>query len=132
MADVVSNPLLLKGKSFWSYNEALYICLAILMKMLLILFLSWFSAVSLAEDTASQLPPGADDGETLEPEVTIRQEDNRTVHEYRIDGRLYMVKIVPRVGPPYYLMDSNGDGEMDTREDDPNGVVLPQWILFRW
>ncbi|WP_456449050.1 DUF2782 domain-containing protein [Thiolapillus sp.] len=103
-----------------------------LMKMLLVLFLLLFSVASPAEDAASQLPPGADDGETLEPEVTIRQEGNRTVHEYRVDGRLYMVKIVPKVGPPYYLMDSNGDGEMDTREDDPNGVVLPQWILFRW
>ncbi|WP_456374804.1 DUF2782 domain-containing protein [Thiolapillus sp.] len=102
------------------------------MKILLLSCLVLFSAVSSAEDAASRLPPGADDGETLEPEVTIRQEDNRTVHEYRIDGRLYMVKIVPKVGPPYYLMDSNGDGEMDTREDDPTGVVLPQWILLRW
>ncbi|WP_457675600.1 DUF2782 domain-containing protein [Thiolapillus sp.] len=102
------------------------------MKPPLFLALSLFAAVAVAEDPAQSLPPGADDGETLEPEVTIRQEEDRTVHEYRIDGRLYMVKIVPRVGPPYYLMDLDGDGEMDTREDDPNGVVLPQWILFRW
>jgi len=102
------------------------------MKILILSGLLLFSAVSLAEEPAQQLPPGADGEETLEPEVTIRQEDSRTVHEYRINGRLYMVKIVPRIGPPYYLMDTDGDGEMDTREDDPNGVVLPQWILFRW
>ena len=102
------------------------------MKNLILSCLLLFPAVSLAEDTAQSLPPGADGEEALEPEVTIRQEENRTVHEYRVNGRLYMVKIVPRIGPPYYLMDTNGDGEMDTREDDPNGVVLPQWILFRW
>ncbi len=102
------------------------------MKNLILSCLLLFSAVSLAEEPAQQLPPGADGGENLEPEVTIRQEEGKTVHEYRVNGRLYMVKIVPRIGPPYYLMDTNGDGEMDTREDDPNGVVLPQWILFRW
>jgi len=70
--------------------------------------------------------------ETLEPEVTIRQSGDRTIHEYRINGRLYMIKIVPRKGPPYYLMDLDGDGEMDVTEEDPSKIVVPQWILFRW
>jgi hypothetical protein len=71
-------------------------------------------------------------GEALEPEVTIRETDGKTIHEYRINGQLYMVKITPRKGPPYYLMDLDGDGEMDVREEDPARIVVPQWILFRW
>jgi hypothetical protein len=43
-----------------------------------------------------------------------------------------MVKITPRKGRPYYLMDLDGDGEMDVREEDPAQIVVPQWILFRW
>jgi len=77
-------------------------------------------------------PPVEDPDQTIEPEVTIREERDRTVHEYRVNGRIYMVKIVPRKGPPYYLLDLDGDGELDTREEDPAAVVVPQWILFRW
>jgi len=83
-----------------------------------------------AEEGPSQAVDQAD--ETLEPEVTIRQSGDRTIHEYRINGRLYMIKIVPRKGPPYYLMDLDGDGEMDVTEEDPSKIVVPQWILFRW
>lgn len=74
----------------------------------------------------------SDEEEVLEPEVTIRQQGSRTIHEYRMNGRLYMVKIVPRNGPAYYLVDQDGDGEMDVTEDDPARIVLPQWVLFRW
>jgi len=85
-----------------------------------------------AEDPPPPPPPVEEGEEDLEPEVTIRQQGSKTIHEYRINGRLYMVKIVPKKGPPYYLLDLDGDGEMDTQEDDPNGVVVPQWVLFRW
>ncbi|HID45286.1 MAG TPA: DUF2782 domain-containing protein [Chromatiaceae bacterium] len=85
-----------------------------------------------AEDEPPPPPTVQEGEEDLEPEVTIRQQGSRTIHEYRINGRLYMVKIVPQKGPPYYLMDLDGDGEMDTQEDDPNSLVVPQWVLFRW
>ncbi len=85
-----------------------------------------------AQDPPSSPPPVQENAEDLEPDVTIRQEDAKTIHEYRINGRLYMVKIVPQKGAPYYLLDLDGDGEMDTQEDDPNSVVVPQWVLFRW
>lgn len=84
---------------------------------------------------AEEPPPPAslsDQENQLEPEVTIKEEPSRSVHEYRINGRLYMVKIVPKAGPPYYLMDLDGDGEMDAQEEDPRKIVVPQWVLFRW
>ena len=72
-------------------------------------------------------------GETLEPEVTIRRQPQRTVTEYRINGRLYMVKVQPTKGPAYYLSDTDGDGELESRQNelDP-AFLIPKWILFSW
>ncbi len=93
------------------------------------------AAACTAAAAEEEAPPQVVDenGELLEPEVTIREEGGRTIHEYRVNGQLYMVKIVPRHGPAYYLMDLDGDGQFDeVRGDDPGQIVVPQWILFRW
>ncbi len=78
-------------------------------------------------------PPKVQSGETLEPEVTIRRDETQTVEEYRVNGRLYMIKVKPDVGPTYYLMDADGDGNLETRRNelDP-GFQIPGWVLFRW
>ncbi len=71
--------------------------------------------------------------ETLEPEVTIIQKDDQKIEEYRIGGQLYMIKITPKNAPPYYLMDTDGDGNLETRRDDIDpAVVGPSWKLFSW
>ena len=74
---------------------------------------------------------GEEDG--LEPEVTIIQRREERIEEYRMGGRLYMVKVTPRRGPAYYLVDTTGDGELDSRRNelDPN-IMVPSWILFQW
>lgn len=77
------------------------------------------------------LPPQVQSGDALEPEVTIRETDEGTVEEYRMDGQLYMVKITPDTGPSYYLIDSDGDGEF-VRQDDITESSVPQWVLFSW
>ena len=84
------------------------------------------------EVSPENLPPPVIEGDNLEPEVTIIREEKKTTYEYRINGRLYMTKIVPSAGPAYYLLDLDGDGEMDTQRDDPASFVVPQWILYRW
>ena len=78
------------------------------------------------------LPPQVESGEALEPEVTIIETDKEIIQEYRVNGRLYMVRITPRAGPPYYLLDLDGDGELDVEEDDISNMSIPQWVLFRW
>lgn len=65
-----------------------------------------------------------------EPEITIRQEADQTIEEYRINGQLYAIKVIPKVGEPYYLVDSEGDGELDRRER--GRLLIPSWILFKW
>ena len=79
------------------------------------------------------LPDPVQSGEPIEPEVTIVRRDNAVIEEYRINGLLYMVKITPKVGVPYYLLDRDGDGRMEARMSEIyDDFVVPQWVLFSW
>ena len=64
------------------------------------------------------------------PEVTRTVAENGDViEEYRVAGRLQVVKVSPSRGPVYYLRDEDGDGQVD--EDE--GPVSPVWWkLFEW
>ncbi|MGD9600487.1 MAG: DUF2782 domain-containing protein [Gammaproteobacteria bacterium] len=83
---------------------------------------------------AAPAPPAAiEDGQELEPDVTIVQRKDATVEEYRLNGRLYMVKVVPVLGKPYYLVDNDGDGLMERRISDlQRDPIVPQWVIFSW
>ncbi len=79
------------------------------------------------------LPPKVqDEDEQIEPQVRIRREEGRTVEEYVSNGRVYMVKITPEVGPPYYLMDTTGDGILNLRHDRFEPVKPVYWKIFEW
>jgi hypothetical protein len=53
------------------------------------------------------------------------------IEEYRIAGQLRVVKITPRRGPTYYLVDSNGDGKLDSSKGE--GPISPvQYKLLEW
>jgi hypothetical protein len=69
----------------------------------------------------------------VDPEITIVEEEDRTIYEYRDNnGKLYMVKVVPKKGRPYYLLDTDGDGELDAQQYDPRVVAVQLWELLRW
>ena len=79
------------------------------------------------------LPDTVESGEVIEPEVTIIRRDDATIEEYRVNGALYMVKIIPLVGKPYYLVDKDGDGRMESRVNNIyQDMPVPQWVLFSW
>lgn len=78
------------------------------------------------------LPAPLQSGEALETEVTIVQRDDETVYEYRVNGRMYMTKVVPKRGPAYYFLDQDGDGRLDAQRYGPEEIGIPQWVLFRW
>ena len=77
------------------------------------------------------LPPaGAMDPE-LEPQVTIRKKDGDTIEEFRVGGRLVMIKVTPAHGVPYILTDSKGDGSFTNRRDSlETPPSVPMWVLF--
>jgi len=77
-------------------------------------------------------PPGIESGQVMEPGVRIIQTDNEMIYEYRAGSHLYMVRVVPKFGPPYYFFDQDGDGQLDYQEKDPRSSKVNQWILYRW
>lgn len=79
------------------------------------------------------LPPKVQD-EQIEPTVTIREEEDRRVEEYSLNGKIYMVKITPDKGPPYYYIDTDGDGtlEMDERSRVLHPVEPVHWKIAEW
>lgn len=82
-------------------------------------------------------PPLAKEGGALErdatdePQITIIKKKDETVEEYRINGQLYMLKVTPAHGVPYYMHkeDQNGGWLMD----GPNQPMsIPKWTIFRF
>ncbi len=101
----------------------------------------------LAVDTGAQSPPPelqpvpdpppiperVQSGETLEPEVTIIRGAEQTVTEYRVNGRLRAIKVEPENAPAYYLVDTDGDGDLETRRSayGPD-FLIPMWLILSW
>ena len=108
-----------------------------------ILVTAAFSAA--AQSAARPRPPGTTPLEeppppamvqtdpALEPQVVKRTEGDQTIEEYRLKGKLYMLRVTPKHGKPYVMMDHRGDGTM-VRQDNPldNGVRVPQWVLLEF
>jgi hypothetical protein len=80
--------------------------------------------VPLRDDEQPDMPP---------PTVTIRREEGKTVEEYSVNGNVYMVRVTPKDAPPYVLVDTDGDGQLQ-RTDSEIGphVIPPHWVLFEW
>lgn len=67
-----------------------------------------------------------------EPQVTIIKRKDTTIEEYRINGQLRYAKITPSKGPAYYMVDTDGDGQLDSRHNDLRNPPVQQWILYKW
>ena len=77
--------------------------------------------------------PGDDARDALQPQVTTRKEGPNTIEEYRLRGKLYMMRVTPEHGHAYVLMDHKGDGTF-MRQDNPldQGIRVPQWVLLEF
>lgn len=75
--------------------------------------------------------PTPDDADA--PQVTIRQEGESKVEEFRTrGGRLYAIRVTPKIGKPYLLVDPDGKGAMTNAGEINGGVKAPQWTLFEF
>jgi hypothetical protein len=115
------------------------------MRILLALLALTLAAGAFAQSTARPRPPGTttleepppppaikDADPALEPQVTIRKEEGRTVSEYRVKGKLYMMKVTPANGPAYILVDHKGDGQFARQDNLDSGLRVPQWVLLEF
>ena len=84
--------------------------------------------------TPPPAPEELTEGEEIEPTVRILRREWATIEEFSIHGQVYAVRITPVVGPPYYLIDTDGDGVLNERADyDPHKEPkIHRWELLRW
>ena len=66
-----------------------------------------------------------------EPEITITTAGEEQREEFRMGGNLYMIKVVPKKGKPYYLIDNEGKGKFD-QADPQHTVSPPMWVIKRF
>jgi hypothetical protein len=102
------------------------------MRLMSVLLLGCLAGAAHASDPKAPdwqpLPPppaldqNAQDSD-LEPQVTISKKGDQLVEEYRVGGKLYMIKVTPKVGLPYYMIDERGDGQF-SRQDGPDSSFL--------
>ena len=74
--------------------------------------------------------PTADDPN--EPQVTIRQEGENKIEEFKSKGRVYAIRVTPKIGKPYLLIDPDGKGTMTRAEEIGGGVRAPQWTILEF
>ena len=77
-----------------------------------------------ADAGAPPIPAGA-------VEATRTESNGDVVTEYRVNGALSMVRISPKQGPVYYLVDADHDGRLDRTahgsRDTPVYFKLYEW-----
>jgi len=85
------------------------------------------------EESDVPIPPKVQQDQ-IEPTVRIIEEEDRRIEEYRRDGQVYMVRIVPNKGAPYYYIDTDGDGrlELDESQRALNPVQPVYWKVKEW
>lgn len=68
------------------------------------------------------------------PVITVRQQGNERVEEYRKRGKLYFVRVIPPEGPPRYYVDQRSDVPPNMSQlSAPSGVVQPVYFkLLEW
>lgn len=68
------------------------------------------------------------------PVITVRKEGNDTVEEYRRNGKIFMVRIMPKDGPAHYYVDRTGNGRLDRDPlDNTPGPISPVYFkIYDW
>jgi hypothetical protein len=99
--------------------------------LLLTLMLSGLAVAASPSDRPPELQPVPDGapGPDDAPAVTIKPSGQGSVVEYRSHGRLYMLKVIPKAGKPYYLIDQKGDGQFARQDSLDSGMRPPMWVI---
>ena len=76
-------------------------------------------------------PPAESTHRLPAPEITITTRGTTQYEEYRIGGVLYMIEVIPAKGPPYYLIDRRGTGQLSRSNIAPR-LSPPTWLIKRF
>ena len=72
------------------------------------------------------LPPDAYN----EDQINIIEGENRLIYEYRQNGILTMIKVVPDKGRAYYMVPANGSPRYQSLDHERK--LYPQWVIVEW
>ena len=64
------------------------------------------------------------------PDITLIASEERMVYEYRQNGQLRMIKVVPKLGKPYYLVPfdrTRGFGDLEQAR-----TLVAEWVLWEF
>ena len=78
----------------------------------------------------AEAPPDPSLEEARGPDVTLIAGEDRTVYEYRQNGKLRMIKVVPQGGRPYFLVPRDptaGFGDLEQAD-----TLVPRWVLLEF
>ena len=93
--------------------------------------------ITQAEEKAIEVPPppalpeGVDGEQSMQADVVIRKGADKVIEEYRVNGELYMVRITPKIGKPYYIRYPDGAKGRTIRKE-LDDINTPFWKLFEW
>ena len=76
-------------------------------------------------------PPGATNPVEA-PSVRIPVQKGDKVEPIRVGGQVVMLKVTPKDGPTYYLIDTTGNGNWMRRDSLDSGVSVPMWPIKTW
>lgn len=87
-----------------------------------------------SEQTRPEPLPPKVEGEEPDADVNIRRRGNKTIEEYSLNGRVYLVKIIPDNGITYFYVDTDGDGRLESKigEDVMEPVKPANYKLIEW
>ena len=80
-----------------------------------------------AATKASQRTSAMDAGRDVD--VDIIAAEDRVIYEYRVNGVITAIKVVPKNGRPYYMVPIDGSPHY---EINPDATLYPKWILLEW
>ena len=87
--------------------------------------------------SAADASTTAAEGIFLEPDtgnsgsdIEIVIGERKTIYEYRTNGVLIAIKVVPKIGPPYYMVPADGSPHYESL--DHAKALYPRWVLFEW
>jgi hypothetical protein len=82
----------------------------------------------------ARVEPQSDDEEPILPkkseQVTIVHDHDRVLHIYQANGKVYGIKVYPKNGTAYFLVDMKGDGKFIKNPGDR--MMMPEWVILSW
>lgn len=95
------------------------------------------SAIALAQESPEGEEKKKPDEDKVNPlenvDINIIKREDRVIETHSVNGVVYMVKVIPSSGPPYFLYDTDGDGSLETRTNRAfSETTVQQWRIFQW